>query len=84
MVIALDDFPVQLRAQAFLLNVPHTDGFQVRTNAQAAHVYLKVRAHANFQPGFLIKASEVEFLSPRKVEETARELEDESVREVAA
>ena len=36
------------------------------------------------QPGFLIKASEVEFLSPRKVEETAQELEDESVREVAA
>ena len=33
---------------------------------------------------FLIKASEVEFLSPRKVEETAQELEDESVREVAA
>ena len=33
------------------------------------------------QPGFLIKASEVEFLSPRKVEETAQELEDESVRE---
>ena len=36
------------------------------------------------QPGFLIKASEVEFLSPRKVEETAQELEDEPVREVAA
>ena len=36
------------------------------------------------QPGFLIKASEVEFLSPRKMEETAQELEDESVREVAA
>ena len=36
------------------------------------------------QPGFLIKASEVEFLSPRKVEETAQKLEDESVREVAA
>ena len=36
------------------------------------------------QPGFLIKASDVEFLSPRKVEETAQELEDESVREVAA
>ena len=36
------------------------------------------------QPGCLIKASEVEFLSPRKVEETAQELEDESVREVAA
>ena len=36
------------------------------------------------QPGFLIKASEVEFLSPRKVEETAQELEDESVREAAA
>ena len=36
------------------------------------------------QPGFLIKATEVEFLSPRKVEETAQELEDESVREVAA
>ena len=29
------------------------------------------------QPGFLIKASEVEFLSPRKVEETAQELEEE-------
>ena len=36
------------------------------------------------QPGFLIKASDVEFLSPRKAEETAQELEDESVREVAA
>ena len=36
------------------------------------------------QPGFLIKASEVEFLSPRKVEETAQELADESVHEVAA
>ena len=36
------------------------------------------------QPGFLIKASEVGFLSPRKGEETAQELEDESVREVAA
>ena len=36
------------------------------------------------QPGFLIKASDVEFLSPRKVEETAQELADESVHEVAA
>ena len=36
------------------------------------------------QPGFLIKASEVEFLSPRKVEELAQEMEDETSCEVAA
>ena len=36
------------------------------------------------QPGFLIKASEVEFLSPRKVEEPAQEMEDETSCEVAA
>ena len=36
------------------------------------------------QPGFLIKASEVEFLSPRKVEDAAQEMEDESACEVAA
>ena len=35
-------------------------------------------------PGFLIKDSDVEFLSPRKAEDAAQELEDESVREVAA
>ena len=36
------------------------------------------------QPGFLIKASEVEFLSPRKVEEHAQEMEDETSCEVAS
>ena len=36
------------------------------------------------QPGFLIKASEVVFLSPRKVEEPAQEMEDETSCEVAA
>ena len=36
------------------------------------------------QPGFLIKASEVEFLSPRKVEETAQAVDAASVCEDAA
>ena len=36
------------------------------------------------QPGFLIKASEVEFLSPRKAEASAAALENESTGEVAA
>ena len=36
------------------------------------------------QPGFLIKASEVELLSPRKGEELAQEMEDETSCEVAA
>ena len=36
------------------------------------------------QPGFLIKASEVEFLSPRKAEDSAAALENESTGGVAA
>ena len=36
------------------------------------------------QPGFLIKASDVEFLSPRKAEDSAAALENESTGEVAA
>ena len=36
------------------------------------------------QPGFLIKASDVEFLSPRKAEDSAAALEDENSGEVAA
>ncbi len=36
------------------------------------------------QPGFLIKASDVEFLSPRKAEASAAALENESTGEVAA
>ena len=36
------------------------------------------------QPGFLIKASDVEFLSPRKVEDAAQTVEDMSASEVAA
>ena len=67
MVIALDDFPVQLRAQAFLLNVPHADGFKVCTDAQASHVYLKVRTHTNFQPGFLINAEIAHLDGPARV-----------------
>ena len=36
------------------------------------------------QPGFLIKASDGEFLSPRKAEDSAAALENESTGEVAA
>ena len=36
------------------------------------------------QPGFLIKASDVEFLSPRKAEDSAAALENESTGGVAA
>lgn len=36
------------------------------------------------QPGFLIKASDVEFLSPHKVEDAAQTVEDMSASEVAA
>ena len=36
------------------------------------------------QPGFLIKASDVEFLSPRKAEDSAAALEAENTGEVAA
>ena len=36
------------------------------------------------QPGFLIKASDVEFLSPHKAEASAAALENESTGEVAA
>ena len=36
------------------------------------------------QPGFLIKASDVEFLSPRKAEDSAAALENESTVGVAA
>ena len=36
------------------------------------------------QPGFLIKASDVEFLSPRKAEDSAATLENESTGGVAA
>ena len=36
------------------------------------------------QPGCLIKASDVEFLSPRKAEDSAAALENESTGEVAA
>ena len=36
------------------------------------------------QPGFLIKASDVEFLSPRKAEDAAQALDDASDCEVAA
>jgi len=36
------------------------------------------------QPGFLIKATEVEFLSPRRVEEAAQELEDDDAETLAA
>jgi len=36
------------------------------------------------QPGFLIKATEVEFLSPRCVEEAAQELEDDDAETLAA
>ncbi|CQL18895.1 Uncharacterised protein [Salmonella enterica subsp. enterica serovar Typhimurium str. DT104] len=53
-IVPIDDFTVQLRTQAFLLDVPHADSFQVGANAQAAHIELKVRAYPNFQPGFLI------------------------------
>ena len=36
------------------------------------------------QPGFLIKASDVEFLSPRKAEDAAQAVEDMSASEDAA
>jgi len=36
------------------------------------------------QPGFLIKATEVEFLSPRRVEEAAQALEEDDAEALAA
>ncbi len=55
-VITVDDFPVQFGAQAFLLNVPHADGFQVGADAHAVQVDLQIRTNADFQTGFVVKA----------------------------
>ncbi len=52
-IVPIDDFPVQLRAQAFLLDVPTCCSFQVGANAQAAHISSK-SGRAGAQPGFLI------------------------------
>ena len=55
-IVTVDDFPVQFGAQTFLLNVPHADGFKVGTDAYPVQVDLKVRTHADFKSGFVVKA----------------------------
>ena len=60
-VIAVDDFPVQFGAQAFLLDVPHADGFEVSTDANTVEVDFEVRAHTDFQPGLVVKAEITHF-----------------------
>ncbi|CEJ63354.1 hypothetical protein [Citrobacter pasteurii] len=54
-VVTVDDFAVQFGAQAFLLNVPHADGFQVGTDAHPVQVDFQIWAHTDFQPGFVVE-----------------------------
>ena len=75
--VTIGDADVLVRVRILdrsVVRVHHATGLGVGQDAIGMHQ----------QPGFLIKASDVEFLSPRKAEDSAAALENESTGEVAA